>query len=582
MFHMEARGQVSASPYRALMLHSYDGYYLLVVARDLATGLTPLSDVIGRPTTTPTPNNEVTTHTYQGLTTTTTNPLNQTGTVVINVLGWTVETRDADGNGVFFEHDAAGRVTATTDPDGNRIETVYDLLGRKTSMTDPDMGTWTYAWDVWGNRRNSDWSYSAGVLASESTRGFTGHEQDDEVGLVNMGARIYDPLLGRFLSPDPTIPDAGNLQSYNRYTYVNNRPLSLTDPSGLAGVPVQYTVYGDMNRLPRTVTRTFGDLQANYRLLGGNDCGDAGRCTYALVAYHPLKQAEDRNLAAAALILKQPVNLDNNISTPLVDASTRRRLYNVATGEASLPGVTPAQLAMALPYIHEAYGNSREYHRYLRQRRRAFRGQAVALALSIGMGQVGTFTHLGSVGEAAAIAGTSTTAGSLVSGADLDDALKAGAIAAAWAAASAASRQLYKEVVGYDIDWAVGQPTLDKTDMTTPVKGYGNVGTQGTRSIPVNDHPGRQITRGAFEEGGWFSRAASHVPLVEPTSDLHDMIQIGAQNAGGKVLRNILNVPTMPVAAGVTLLGTFDMFPGGAGVVSTFAHLNTVGDTKNF
>jgi hypothetical protein len=47
-----------------------------------------------------------------------------------------------------------------------------------------------------------------------------------------MNGRIYDPLLGRFLSADLMVPHPGNLQSYNRYSYVGNNPLSLVDPSG--------------------------------------------------------------------------------------------------------------------------------------------------------------------------------------------------------------------------------------------------------------------------------------------------------------------------------------------------------------
>ena len=44
--------------------------------------------------------------------------------------------------------------------------------------------------------------------------------------------RIYDPYLGRFLSADPVLPDAFNMQSYNRYSYVTNNPLKFTDPTG--------------------------------------------------------------------------------------------------------------------------------------------------------------------------------------------------------------------------------------------------------------------------------------------------------------------------------------------------------------
>ena len=47
-----------------------------------------------------------------------------------------------------------------------------------------------------------------------------------------MNGRIYDPLLGRFLSADNLIQDPLNLQNYNRYSYVLNNPLSYTDPTG--------------------------------------------------------------------------------------------------------------------------------------------------------------------------------------------------------------------------------------------------------------------------------------------------------------------------------------------------------------
>jgi hypothetical protein len=47
-----------------------------------------------------------------------------------------------------------------------------------------------------------------------------------------MNGRIYDPLLGRFLSADVVVHSPGNLQTYNRYSYVANNPLTLTDPSG--------------------------------------------------------------------------------------------------------------------------------------------------------------------------------------------------------------------------------------------------------------------------------------------------------------------------------------------------------------
>jgi RHS repeat-associated protein len=65
--------------------------------------------------------------------------------------------------------------------------------------------------------------------------GFTGHEQMDESGLVHMGGRVYSPGTMRFTSPDPFVQDPGDMQSFNRYSYVMNNPLTHTDPSGYWG-----------------------------------------------------------------------------------------------------------------------------------------------------------------------------------------------------------------------------------------------------------------------------------------------------------------------------------------------------------
>ncbi|MCG8556309.1 MAG: hypothetical protein MJD61_13615, partial [Proteobacteria bacterium] len=61
------------------------------------------------------------------------------------------------------------------------------------------------------------------------------------LGLVNMKGRIYDAHMGRFLTPDPFVPEPGNSQSWNRYSYVVNNPLNWTDPSGFTECPTDYT-----------------------------------------------------------------------------------------------------------------------------------------------------------------------------------------------------------------------------------------------------------------------------------------------------------------------------------------------------
>jgi RHS repeat-associated protein len=64
---------------------------------------------------------------------------------------------------------------------------------------------------------------------------FTGQEFDSEYELYNYNARLYDPVMGRFITPDTMIPDPYNPQSLNRYAYCLNNPLRYTDPSGHEG-----------------------------------------------------------------------------------------------------------------------------------------------------------------------------------------------------------------------------------------------------------------------------------------------------------------------------------------------------------
>jgi RHS repeat-associated protein len=60
---------------------------------------------------------------------------------------------------------------------------------------------------------------------------FTG-QRLDSTGLYYYGARYYDPVIGRFISPDTIVPSPSNPQSLNRYSYCLNNPLKYIDPSG--------------------------------------------------------------------------------------------------------------------------------------------------------------------------------------------------------------------------------------------------------------------------------------------------------------------------------------------------------------
>ncbi|HWA90304.1 MAG TPA: FG-GAP-like repeat-containing protein [Rhizomicrobium sp.] len=115
---------------------------------------------------------------------------------------------------------------------------VTDHLGSVAVVTDQSSAVTAngrLSFDPWGRQRNPNGSADPTCAlpgASPTTHTFTGQEAIASLCLVNLNARLYDPTIGRFLSPDSIVPDPTDAQSYNRYSYVDNRPLSFTDPTG--------------------------------------------------------------------------------------------------------------------------------------------------------------------------------------------------------------------------------------------------------------------------------------------------------------------------------------------------------------
>ncbi|GGC87108.1 hypothetical protein GCM10011396_37990 [Undibacterium terreum] len=114
-----------------------------------------------------------------------------------------------------------------------------DRLGSPVAITDSNGNVKEkLAYDTWGKRRNFDASVTNGTVTPDSldgqtdNKGFTGHEMLDDLDLVHMNGRVYDPLIAKFLSADPFIQDPTNGQNYNRYSYVLNNPTNFTDPTG--------------------------------------------------------------------------------------------------------------------------------------------------------------------------------------------------------------------------------------------------------------------------------------------------------------------------------------------------------------
>jgi RHS repeat-associated protein len=128
-----------------------------------------------------------------------------------------------------------------TDSSASVVKVDYwhtDNLGSISAITNAAGAvTQRMAYDPFGKRRDGNGSYDAqGKLiidnAQGTDRGFTGHEQMDDIGIVHMNGRIYDANIGRFMQADPRIAQPFNLQNFDRYSYVLNNPLNLVDPSG--------------------------------------------------------------------------------------------------------------------------------------------------------------------------------------------------------------------------------------------------------------------------------------------------------------------------------------------------------------
>lgn len=101
-----------------------------------------------------------------------------------------------------------------------------DVLGSVVSIYGGDVKqVFSATYDAWGKQTVT--MNKIGFI-----RGYCGHEMLNDYQIINMNGRLYDPVLGRFLSPDNYVQTPDFSQNYNRYSYCLNNPLKYTDPSG--------------------------------------------------------------------------------------------------------------------------------------------------------------------------------------------------------------------------------------------------------------------------------------------------------------------------------------------------------------
>jgi RHS repeat-associated protein len=172
-----------------------------------------------------------------------------------------------------YRYDGHGRRTITIQ-NGNTEYSVYDLAGdlvhvydtagcvttdfvnlQHKTVAQTSAGTTTYLHNdelgspIAATNGSGAWlwyeeyqPYGLKVSGVAEKIGFTGHVYDAATGLTDMQARLYDPLIGRFMSTDPKAFNASSPFSFNRYTYGNDNPYRYKDPDGRSPLEIAFLV----------------------------------------------------------------------------------------------------------------------------------------------------------------------------------------------------------------------------------------------------------------------------------------------------------------------------------------------------
>ena len=325
---------------------------------------------------------------------------------------------------------------------------------------------------------------------------FTDQEDDDETGLYNFKARLYDPLLGRFISADSIVPQPGNLQAFNRYSYCVNNPLVYVDPSGHF-LDIAVIAIGAV--IGALVAGYKSDWKPEAMAVGAVIGGVSGGVYSGVSSY-----------------------MGGIIAGSITNATVAGAISGAAGGAAA--GATAG--AMSASYYGGNIGSA------------ILKGAGLGAVGGAAFGAIGGYFgktwNLWRVGACALSGGgVSELAG---------QGFEKGAI---FAGITAFARLTYNKIVGYDLDWKPGGESVGKARFDMPVEGANNIGVQ-TKPVDPN---------GCFNEGGTISRSANYMPGVNATAGMHDAFQVrideffGGQDLG-EFARNALNVPgVLPAAA---------------------------------
>ncbi len=247
---------------------------------------------------------------------------------------------------------------------GTTYDTKYchrDHLGSVDVLTDSTGAVLERdSFDAWGFRRTTDWQ-SQRPIGSTSivSRGFTGHEQLDSLGLVNMNGRIYDPGIGRFVSADPFVQAPTQTQNYNRYSYVLNNPLSFTDPSG----------FNFLNNFGKWLNKTLGPTGAAIAIVVATVVAVALQQHYLVPALAGTLAATTglaygAALSAAAVIVSANAGFTAAFMSASLAGATLGQAFQAGLIGGAIAAATAAAFEYGLPALSNAMNPNSQVQMY--------------------------------------------------------------------------------------------------------------------------------------------------------------------------------------------------------------------------
>ena len=430
-------------------------------------------------------------------------------------------------SGTQYRHSimAGGGVAAihTIDQSGN-AQTNYihgDHLGSSDTLT-ADNGTVSQemSFDAFGLRRDpTNWAYDLTStqitgLKGITDRGYTYQEQLDNVGLVHMNGRVYDPSIGRMISADPVM--AGN-----RYAYVDNNPLARTDPSGYCWAGCFW--------------QPSAPFKAADKL--------SNTAVFALTGITPWDHG---------LIDHSNYELEHNQKVQLVVAIA----LSVETGGASLAyfeamgadafwaGVAEGAVAGATMSATMGTLNGQSPMQVVDETLRGAATGAVSAGLLYGANSLTSYANnnfaVGFVSH-----GVAGGLASVAAGGSFKNGFKMGAF-------SYSAYVAYQGMVnGQSPTWASGKGIQEKD----PGFCGCNENIQYNNVLGANTSPASLANPGLFNEGGPISNALNDVPGLNSVATLHDVWADGLVNnivGSNAMYYATFAIPTVPVAMALT------------------------------